>query len=83
VEGKYKKLPTKITNENLNSYVLPWDDIYFDVFRQGLVWKYKQDIIGAQDAVRELQLFEKMINDMAAAEGLHSGVAMIAPSEGL
>jgi hypothetical protein len=83
VEGVYKKTPTKITTTNINSYVLPWDDMYFEVFRQGLVWKYKQDIIGAPDALREYQLFLSMIDTMAADEGLHSGVKMIAPAESL
>jgi hypothetical protein len=83
VEGVYKKNPTKITNENLNSYVLPWDDIYFEVFRQGLVWKIKKDILGAQDAFQEFQLFLKMIDDMAADEGFNNGVKFVAPAQSL
>jgi hypothetical protein len=83
VEGIYKKNPTKITNENLNSHILPWDDQYFEVFKKGLEWKYKDEILGAPDADRSLLLFRAFIDDMAAAEGLHSGVVTVAPAEGL
>lgn len=83
IEGTYKKLPTKITNENLNSYVLPWDDIYFQIFRRGLEWKVKDELIGTPDGTAAFAIFRSMVDDMAAAEGLHSGVVTVAPAEGL
>ena len=83
VEGVYKKLHTKVTNENMNSYVLPWDDEYFQVFKEGLKWKYKADIVESQDAPMQFQMFRGFVDDMAASEGLHSGVVSLAPSEGL
>lgn len=83
VEGSYKKTPTKVTNENMNSYVLPWDDIYFQVFKKGLEWKFKEDVLNSPDADRSFMLFRAFVDDMAAAEGLHSGVVTIAPAEGL
>lgn len=83
VEGIYKKLPTKVTNENMNSYSLPWDDIYFQVFKKGLEWKIKDDIMGAADADRAYLMFRAFVDEMAANEGLHSGVITVAPAEGL
>lgn len=83
VEGIYKKLPVKVTNENMNSYVLPWDDIYFQVFKKGLEWKFKDDIMSAPDADRAFLMFRAFVDDMAANEGLHSGVVTIAPAASL
>ncbi len=40
VEGVYKKTSTKVTTSNLNSLVLPWDDMYFGVFLQSLRYQY-------------------------------------------
>jgi hypothetical protein len=82
VEGIYKKLPTKITNANMNSFLLPWDDEYFQVFKKGLEWKYREDIIGAPDAAQSFVLFRAFVDQMAMDEGLHSGVVTVAPAEG-
>ncbi len=82
VEGVYKKNPTKITNANMTSYILPWDDIYFGVFRKGLVWKLKEDVLGDQTADNELAKFVFLLNEMATAEGIHSGVTTYAPEAG-
>jgi hypothetical protein len=83
VEGEYKKLPETITNENLNSYTFVWDDLYFQVFRAGLNWKVKEDLMSSPDAPNAYQMFEMLVDRMAMAEGLHSGVVTVAPSEGL
>jgi len=83
VEGIYKKLHTKVTNANMNSYVLPWEDEYFGVVRAVLEAKYKSAILGSQDAPQALMLARRFVDDMAAAEGLHSGVVTIAPAASL
>ncbi len=83
VEGSYKKTPTKITNENLNSYTLPFDDLYFEVFRRGLIWKVKDELLGDPQAANDLALFYTLIDRMAAAEGLQDGVVVVAPAESL
>lgn len=83
MEGSYKKTPTKITNANLNSYILPFDDLYFEVYRRGLIWKVKDEILGDPGAKEDLALFLMLIDKMAAAEGLQAGVVVVAPAEGL
>jgi len=82
IEGSYKKVPQKITTATLNSYFLPFDDMYFNVFRLGLVWKVKE-ILGDSEAVQDEARFYRAIDEMAVAEGLHSGVIVVAPAEGL
>ncbi len=83
VEGAYKKNPTKITNSNITSYILPWDDIYFGVFRKGLIWKVKEDLLGDPAADNDLAKFFYLVDEMARAEGLHLGVDQMAPAESL
>lgn len=79
IEGIYKTLHTKVTSENMNSYVFPWDDEYFQVFREGLKWKYKADLMDASDVMNQFAVFRAFVDEMAAAEGLHSGVMSVAP----
>jgi hypothetical protein len=82
VGGTYKKTPTKITNANLNSYTLPWEDKHFDVFRQGVEWRVKQ-YLGDRDWMASRQLFELLLEDMAVGEGLAAGPYVVSPSESL
>jgi hypothetical protein len=84
VEGTYKKTPTKVTNENLAAYTLPWDDIYFAVFRAGMVAKIKDELM--QDTNAALLAFQRFNGDlqrMAMDEGVHEGVTIISPSDAL
>jgi len=83
VAGTYKKKPTEITNENLASQELPFDDIYAHVIRQGLLWKFKQEIIQSPEADSEFTKFLIMLRDMAATEGLVAGPVVIHPEEDL
>jgi hypothetical protein len=83
IEGIYKKSITKVTQETLQSYAFPWDDRYFAVFRKGLVWKVKDLIASPQEAMAERAEFYSMLDMMAVSEGLHSGVTIIHPAEGL
>jgi hypothetical protein len=83
VEGRYKKTPTKITNETVMSHVLPWDDIYFAVFRAGLNWKLAQEIERSRDWPNEFAAFLRAVDDMARTEGIISGVEVISPDVSL
>lgn len=83
VEGTYKKTPTKITNANLNSYVLPWEDMYFDVFRQGLHWKIAQEIKKERTWTSERAMFIALLDDMAGAEGVNEGPVVVAPENSI
>ena len=38
IDGTYKKRPTKITQANMQTSLLPWDDIYFNTFLETLKW---------------------------------------------
>jgi hypothetical protein len=80
VEGRYKKQVTKITNENLSSYTLPWDDQYAIVFRKGLVWQFKMD---SQDETQAFMVFRQLLDEMAGSEGLLAGTPQISPTDSL
>jgi hypothetical protein len=80
IEGEYKKAPIKINNENLNSAIIPWDDMYSIVFRKGLIWQFKQD---TPDEMNAFAQFKMLIDEMASSEGLLAGVPEVAPSEGM
>jgi hypothetical protein len=83
VEGSYKKLPVKVTNSNVASYVLPWDDIYFGVFRAGLAWKIADEIQADPKAEMKFVMFSRMLERMAMDEGVHEGGVILAPSDAL
>jgi hypothetical protein len=80
VEGEYKKTPTKINNENVASFVLPYDDMYAMVFRKGLAAWFKQD---TPDEMPAFQMFSGLLDEMAASEGLLAGPPQNFPDEGL
>jgi len=83
VTGVYKKNPAKITNNNLNSYTLPWDDVYYEVFRTGVEWKFKEEISRDKDWPLVRQAFYGLLGEMAVAEGVAEGVTQIVPEFGL
>lgn len=84
VEGIYKKRLTKVTNATVQSYVYPWDDIYFKVFRKGLSAICKDELLGMkQEAMIEGQEFMALLDWMAAAEGHQSGDFSVHPQRGL
>jgi hypothetical protein len=83
IEGTYKKAPVKITNTNLNSsYILPWDDIYFPVYRKFVRWALSE-INDEQDAANRLQEAQAMLLEMAQKEDGYEGTETVAPAEGL
>lgn len=83
VEGKYKKSTTSITPNNVTSTILPWDDMYFEVFRRGLIWKYRDEIMGDPRAVEDLNIFLTWLGKMIASESGQDGVTPVHPSHGL
>jgi hypothetical protein len=83
IEGTYKKLPVKITADTVNSHVLPWDDLYFEVFRAGLKWKIAEELERSQDWPNLLAMFKGMVVEMAQNEGLIAGVEVVSPAYGL
>lgn len=83
IEGSYKTTLTKVTNLNANSYILPFDDVYFSVFRQGLAWKIKQELLEDPKADLAFILFSRMLERMASDEGVNEGADVIVPSDPL
>jgi hypothetical protein len=83
VTGTYKKNATKLTNATLASYVLPWDDTYYDVFRAGLEWKFREEILRDKDWPLARQSFYAALSEMAMSEGLAEGDTVIIPEFGL
>lgn len=94
IEGTYKKKPTKILPSGLQNTLIPWDDIYFQVFVAGLKWA-ALDAAGDPKAgevqysdgravlTGQLARFHALIDDMAANEGFELGDPAIAPAESL
>lgn len=84
VEGIYKKSLAKVTNETVQSYLYPWDDRYFKVFRKGLSSICKDELLGnKQEGMMEAQEFIQLLDWMAASEGLHSGDFSVHPQRSL
>lgn len=94
IGGTYKKLPTKVTPTTLSSLALPFDDIYLNVWVEGLKWVFwtingdpRSGAVSAQGGSVAMQgqraVFEQAIIEMATNEGLEAGDIAIAPSEGL
>jgi hypothetical protein len=94
VDGTYKKKPVKITPEKLQTTVIPWDDLYFDVYVNALKWA-AWDAAGDQRAgeiqysggrsvmTGQLGRMHALIDEMAEREGLNNGDPSIAPSSPL
>lgn len=84
VEGIYKKSLTKVTNETVQSYLYPWDDRYFKVFRKGLSAICKDELLGnKQEAMMDGSEFMQLLDWMATSEGLHSGDVTVHPQYSL
>lgn len=94
VDGTYKIRPTKITVTTLQTTVIPWDDMYFQVYVAALKWA-ALDAAGDPRAgavqvqgsravyTGALGSMHDAIDRMAEAEGLNLGDPSIAPSEAL
>jgi len=79
VEGRYKKKPTRITDATIASALFPFDDLYFHVFRQGMYWKYQQEILKSGEHMTQYGLFMTMLKEMATSEGIHQGAQVVHP----
>lgn len=82
IDGTYKIRPTKITQANLQSTLIPWDDQYLSVFLAALKWA-AWDTAGDQRAQNQMLLMDEAITKMASDEGLNLGDPTLAPSEPL
>lgn len=94
VEGVYKKTPTKITQANIVSEVLPFDDQYFEVYLEALKYQTK-NLLGSPDA-GEVQInnagqatytgqFGRFVNSLTSAVRHENrrADARVAPREGI
>lgn len=94
VEGKYKIRPTKITNINSLVTILPFDDMYFQVWVE--MMKYHAMNIAGDPRAGEFQSNGRSttytgqaakanfaLDQMAQAEGLELGDPVISPNEPL
>ncbi len=79
IEAKYKKLPTKVTTATLES-PLPFDDIYFQVYVEGMKYFLKPV---AQQTDQDLARFLGAIDVMAAREAVNLGEQPLAPADPL
>lgn len=95
VDGTYKKRPTLVTATNYIATVLPFDDLYFQVWLETLRWA-GFSAVGDQRAGQAIQrpngsvqYFGQLgtamafIHGMAANEGFNLGDSTVAPSEAL
>lgn len=93
--GEYKYQPPTLTANELNETLIPWDDLYFDVFCAGLRWAFftlmgdpragqKQlTRFGVPQYTGEFAAFEDALQRMAEDEGLNLGTPVVHPSEAL
>jgi len=49
VEGRYKKTPSRYSTDDLGTTALPFDDMFFHVYRKALEWVYL-DLVGSPQA---------------------------------
>lgn len=94
IDGTYKIRPTKITANTLQTTLIPFDDLYFQVFCSALKW-VAWDTAGDQRAgavniqngrpvyTGQLGVMHDQIDQMAESEGLNLGDPDIAPTEPL
>jgi len=82
IEGTYKKRHTKVTPDNINSLVLPWDDQHFEVFRKVLEWR-ALDEIGSPAAGQMTFHPEGSVTANGAAASALSAVTRMTAREGV
>lgn len=95
VQGTYKRRPLKVLASQLPSAILPFDDIYFDVWVEALKWAAWQvagdpraggviHVKGQGSQYNgQIALCLDRIAGMAASEGLELGAPILAPREPL
>lgn len=74
IELTYKKLPVKVSASTMGQ-TMPWDDIYFGVYCEGLRWQYLQSQPGVplNDKQAQYVVFMQQLDHMAANESLNLG----------
>lgn len=94
VEGEYKIKPAKITAANLANTLLPFDDIYFQVWVEVMKWQaFVLDNDPRAGAITvangqttytgQAAVAQQKLEEMASNEGLELGDPVIAPAEPL
>lgn len=94
IEGDYKCRPVKVLASTLSSTLLPIDDVYLDVWLEGLkwaAWTVSGDERAGQlvkngpvvVATGQYGKFLAKIDEMADSEGLDLGTPPLAPAESL
>lgn len=95
INGIYKKRPTFITSSNYTSTLLPFDDIYFNVWLEVLRWaaysatgdqRAGEVQIGSSGRYQlsgQLAKAHQAIIEMAENEGMNLGDSTVAPAEPL
>jgi hypothetical protein len=82
ITGTYKKRPQKITASNFTATLLPFDDIYLDVWVQGLKWGF-WNLSGDERGPGQYRIFQAAIDEMASSEGLELADPSLSPREPL
>lgn len=94
IEAVYKKKPTAITDDTLNTYELPLEDEYFDLYLQALRYKYF-DLLSDQRAgnvqvssgqaihTGQYGKFVARLREVISQEEMNRGERSIAPESGL
>lgn len=95
IDGVYKKRPPLVTAQNYTATLLPFDDLYFQVWLEVLRWAAfsamgdqragaaMQGPSGAVQYSGQLATAMSFIHAMAANEGFNLGNSTVAPSEPL
>lgn len=94
VVGLYKSLPAAVTNDNVESGLLPFEDKHFPTFRSALLWAYMsysghpdvgtvvwQD--GRVARTGQIAKFYDMLTESVFYEDQGRGFNELAPAEGL
>lgn len=82
ITGTYKKYPTKVTASTFTSTLLPFDDIYLNVWLEGLKWGFWQ-LQSDNRAQEQYGAFMLALEKMASNEGLELADPIVAPRQGL
>lgn len=94
INGSYKKKPIKLTSTTMTGALIPWDDIWFQVFVIALQWAFMVvsgdpragqviSVGGRFQASGQAAILKEALDNMASSEGLNLGDPAIAPSEPL
>lgn len=82
IDGTYKKVSPIITASTLQNSLVPWDDMYLQVFVKALKWAALETSEAPNAQEKKFEL-DEMLMEMAANEGLELGDPAIAPAEPL